>query len=104
MFSDGFAFGYPPRRYALESYLSLMEELDPSAFWMIGGLQVDLLDLIGPAVTLGGHVRVGLEDAPFGSEWSNEQWTGAALEAIGKAGGKIASAEEVRAMLSLSAG
>lgn len=96
MFSEGFAFGYPPRGYALESYLQLLRELDPKAPWMIGGLQVDILPLIGEAVARGGHVRVGLEDAPFGSAWSNERWTEAALEAIAKAGGEPASPEEAR--------
>lgn len=99
MFSDGFAFGYPPREYGLESYIQLMDELDPDAPWMIGGLQVDILPLIGFAVRRGGHVRVGLEDAPFGSEWSNMQWTEIALGQIADAGGELANVHETRAML-----
>lgn len=86
MFSDGFAFGYPPRDYALDSYLGLMSELDADAPWMVGGLQVNILPLIGPAIERGGHVRVGLEDAPFGSEWSNAHWTEAAVEEIARTG------------------
>jgi uncharacterized protein (DUF849 family) len=99
MFSDGFAFGYPPRAYALDSYLQLMSELDAGAPWMVGGLQVDILPLIGAAIERGGHVRVGLEDAPFGSTWSNVRWTEAALEEMARAGGEPASAAEVRAMM-----
>jgi uncharacterized protein (DUF849 family) len=100
MFSEGFAFGYPPRGYALESYLKLMEELDPDAPWMIGGLQVDVLPLAGEALARGGHLRVGLEDAPFGSDWSNARWTEAALGEIQKAGARPATAPEVRARFS----
>ncbi|MEJ1995369.1 MAG: 3-keto-5-aminohexanoate cleavage protein [Limibacillus sp.] len=100
MFSEGFAFGYPPRGYALESYLKLMEELDPDAPWMIGGLQVDVLPLAGEALARGGHLRVGLEDAPFGSDWSNTRWTEAALGEIQKAGARPATAPEVRARFS----
>ena len=96
MFSDGFAFGFPPRPYALESYVQLLGELDGAAPWMVAGLQVDILPLVAPAVRLGGHVRVGLEDAPFGSEWSNMRWTEAALGEIAASGGVPASADEVR--------
>lgn len=99
MFSDGFTFGYPPRAYALESYLHLLEEEDSGAAWMVAGLQVDIRPLIGAAVARGGHVRVGLEDAPFGSELSNMEWTEAAVRAIEAAGGTPASTEEVRAMV-----
>lgn len=97
MFSEGFAFGFPPRAHALESYLALLEETAPGAPWMIAGLRVDVLPLIPQAVAAGGHVRVGLEDAPFGSELSNMAWTEAAAARIARAGGTLASAAELRA-------
>lgn len=99
MFSDGFAFGFPPREYALESYRRLMEDLDGEAPWMIAGLQVNILPLIEHATRRGGHVRVGLEDAPFGSDWSNMRWTEAALKEITAAGADVADAKEVRALV-----
>ncbi|UYV38631.1 3-keto-5-aminohexanoate cleavage protein [Rhodobacteraceae bacterium D3-12] len=99
MFSDGFTFGYPPREYALESYLALLDELDSGAAWMVAGLQVDIRPLIGAAVARGGHVRVGLEDAPFGSAMSNMEWTETAVREIEAAGGALASTDEVRAMV-----
>ena len=37
----------------------------------VRGLGVDLRPLIGEAVARGGHVRVGLEDAPFGCTSTN---------------------------------
>ena len=51
------------------------------------------------AVAGGGHVRVGLEDAPFGSEMSNVEWVEDAAQHIENAGGRIASANDVRAAL-----
>jgi uncharacterized protein (DUF849 family) len=51
-------------------------------------------------VRRGGHLRVGLEDAPFGSGRSNLDWVRAGRRAIESAGGEIASAAEVRAALS----
>jgi uncharacterized protein (DUF849 family) len=50
-------------------------------------------------VARGGHVRVGLEDAPFNSDISNPDWTRAAVQAIEGAGGYPASPAEVRAAL-----
>jgi 3-keto-5-aminohexanoate cleavage enzyme len=43
-----------------------------------------------------GHVRVGLEDAPFGCEIGNAEQVEAAARAIENAGGSLATAAEVR--------
>ncbi|MCB1334717.1 MAG: 3-keto-5-aminohexanoate cleavage protein [Roseivivax sp.] len=99
MFSDGFAFGFPPRDWALDAYLHLLEELAPGAPWMVAGLQVDVTPLIAPAVSAGGHVRVGLEDAPFHDTRRNVDWAEAAATAILRAGGTLASPAQVRAAL-----
>ena len=100
MFSQGFRFGFPPAEYALEAYLRLLEAEAPGAPWMAAGLDVDILQLAQAAVGRGGHLRVGLEDAPFGSARSNLDWVRAGRQAIERAGGEIASAAEVRAALS----
>lgn len=99
MFSEGFAFGFPPARYALEAYLRLIEDTAPGAPWMIAGLVVDILPLAGEAAARGGHVRVGLEDAPFGSARANLDWVRAARREIEAAGRSLASAADVRAAL-----
>ena len=78
MFSDGFAFGFPPKAYGLEAYLRLLADEAPGAPWMIAGLAVDIRRLIPAAVAHGGHVRVGLEDAPLGTATTNV--------AVGRAG------------------
>lgn len=102
MFSDGFSFGFPPRRYALEAWLALLEEAAPGAPWMAAGLAVDIAPLIPVVVSLGGHVRVGLEDAPFGSTRDNLAWVEQAVAGIREAGGEVASPDEVRADLARS--
>ena len=74
-------------------------ELAPGSPWMVGGLGVDVLPLVPHAVAAGGHVRVGLEDAPFGSARSNLDWVETAAKAIEGAGGRVATAGEIRAAL-----
>lgn len=99
MFSSGFTFGFPPEDYGLTAYLNLLDQVAPGAQWMLSGLAVDVLPLIPRAVAEGGHVRVGLEDAPFGSTRSNLEWVKMAVDAIGNAGGELASPAHVRATM-----
>jgi len=99
MFSSGFAFGFPPDPRFLEPYLALLAETAPGAPWMVAGLDVDVMPLVAAAVGRGGHVRVGLEDAPFGCRSTNAALVTAAREAITAAGGRLATAAEIRAGL-----
>jgi 3-keto-5-aminohexanoate cleavage enzyme len=71
MFSDAFAWGLPPRTYALDAYLALLRDCAPKAPVMVAGLGVDIRPLIAPAVERGAHIRVGLEDALFGDGRAN---------------------------------
>lgn len=97
MFSDEFAFGFPPEAYALEAYLKLLDTHAPGAPWMIAGLGVGIDHLIETAVGRGGHVRVGLEDAPFGTSQTNLSLTRRARAHIERAGFTLATADDVRA-------
>jgi 3-keto-5-aminohexanoate cleavage enzyme len=97
MFSDGFAWGFPPRPYALDAYLQLLADEAPDVPWMVAGLAVDIRPLIEMTVLRGGHVRVGLEDAPFGSVWRNQDWTRLAASTIENRGGRVATVAEIRA-------
>jgi len=99
MFSDEFAWGFPARAVHLDAHLRLLEEVAPNAPWMVAGLGVDIRPLIEPTVSRGGHVRVGLEDAPWRTPLSNRQWVEQAAAGIRKAGGEPASARDVRAAL-----
>lgn len=96
MFSTGLSFGFPPEHFGLEAFLHLLDREAPHAPWMIGGLDVDITPLIGFTVARGGHVRVGLEDAPFGAQKTNLQLTEDAVRRIRVAGGEPATALEVR--------
>lgn len=96
MFSDHFAFGFPPREKYLDAHLSLLAELAPGAPWMIAGLGVDIRPLIAPAIALGGHVRVGLEDCALGAQTTNVALIEEAARLIEQAGGTLANAADVR--------
>ena len=100
MFSDRFTFNYPPEPYALESLHRLLTEEAGDAPWMLSGLGVDITPLIPHAVDRGGHVRVGLEDAPLGTDRTNVGWVEHASREIEAAGGTVASVADVREALS----
>ncbi|HXW84423.1 MAG TPA: 3-keto-5-aminohexanoate cleavage protein [Candidatus Binataceae bacterium] len=99
MFSSAFTFSFPPEVWAVEAYVKLLDAVAPGAQWMVAGLGVDVLPLIPAVVAMGGHVRVGLEDAVHGSDRSNLELVEAAVNAIQKAGGEPANAAEVRRTL-----
>jgi 3-keto-5-aminohexanoate cleavage enzyme len=96
MFSETFAFGFPPRPWALAAHCALIDEAAPGAPWMMAGLGVDVRPLIGEAVARGGHVRVGLEDAPFGCPSTNVALVEEAVRLVRAAGGEPATVREMR--------
>lgn len=99
MLTSAFTFSFPPEPWALEAYVKLLNNVAPGAPWIVAGLSVDVLPLIPTAVALGGHVRVGLEDAPHHCDRSNLDLVEATVNAIQKAGGEPATAADVRATL-----
>jgi 3-keto-5-aminohexanoate cleavage enzyme len=99
MFSDEFAWGFPAEEQYLDAHLRLLDACAPDAKWMVAGLGVDIRPLVAPAVARGGHVRVGLEDAPWRMPLSNRQWVEEAARLIRLAGGEPANAGDVRAAL-----
>jgi uncharacterized protein (DUF849 family) len=99
MFSDQFAFGFPPKPYALAAHLALLEEAAGPAPWMIAGLGADIHPLIGEAVARGGHVRVGLEDARLGTPTGNLARVEQAVRLVRDHGGEPASVAEFRQAL-----
>ena len=96
MFSTGFTFGFPPAEWALDTYLRMLGTADPGAPWMVAGLGVEVDHLWGAALALGGHLRVGLEDAPLGCTAGNVELVLAAARAVSAAGRRLASAPEIR--------
>jgi 3-keto-5-aminohexanoate cleavage enzyme len=99
MFTETYTFGFPPEPWALDAYLRLLDREAPGAPWMVAGLGVDVSPLIAVAVARGGHVRVGLEDAPPGDPRTNLEWVTQASAAIQRAGGTLAVPDQVRVAL-----
>ena len=99
MFSNGYSFGFPPKSFGLQAYLSLLGDMAVDGPWMIAGLLVSIEPLIEETVHNGGHIRVGLEDAPRDDERNNLQWVNFATARINAAGGQVASVTDVRGAL-----
>jgi 3-keto-5-aminohexanoate cleavage enzyme len=54
---------------------------------MVSGLGVDIRPLIPAIVSRGGHMRVGLEEAPFGTPTTNPEWVESAVSLVEKEAG-----------------
>ena len=102
MFSETFAYGFPPKPYALAAHVELINEEAPGAPWMIAGLGVDIRPLIQEAVRRGGHIRVGLEDAPFGCPMTNPALLEEAVKLVRVSGAEPATVAEMRADLTIA--
>src|SRR5713226_4067255 len=96
MFCETFAVGFPPRPYALAAHLALLEEEAGLAPWMIAGVCADLRPLIGETVARGGHIRVGLEDAPLRTPLSNLALVEEAVRMVRDHGAEPASVADMR--------
>jgi len=103
MFCNLLAIGFPPRPYALSAYLALLEEEAPGAPWMIAGVSADIRPLIGETIARGGHIRVGLEDAPLGTKASNLKLVEEAVRLVREHGAEPASPAEMRQALAACA-
>jgi 3-keto-5-aminohexanoate cleavage enzyme len=99
MFCETIAVGFPPRAYALAAHLALLEEEAGPAPWMIAGVCADLRPLIGETVKRGGHIRVGLEDAPLGTTMSNLALVEEAVRIVRDHGAEPASVADMRQAL-----
>jgi len=99
MLSDEYAWGLPPKSYALDAYLALLSEVSPGSPWMIAGLGVDIEPLVPEALARGGHIRIGLEDAHLHDVRSNAQILERALRLLTKNGASSASPASIRASL-----
>lgn len=99
MFSQQFAFCFPPKPYGLAALVTLMEEEAAGAPWMVSGLGVDITPLIPDTIARGGHLRVGLEDALLGSTATNLGLVEDAVRRVRRHGGEPATTAEVRQAL-----
>ncbi len=99
LFSQNFTFSFPPEEFYLMAYHRLLQAEHDDAPWMAAGLGVDMRVLFPGILRMGGHLRIGLEDAPLGTEEGNGWWLETALGAVAAVGSWPASVAEVRAAL-----
>jgi 3-keto-5-aminohexanoate cleavage enzyme len=104
MFCEGLAVGFPAKPYALAAYVSLLEEVAGAAPWMIAAVNADLRPLFAETIARGGHIRVGLEDAPLGTSTSNLALVEEAVRIVRDHGAEPATPAEMRLALGGIAG
>lgn len=97
MLSDNLLFGMPPSLQAIEFYHAHLSTIAPDAPWMLSGLDADVEALVEPALDMGAHIRVGLEDAPFGCQKTNLELLESAKQIITNSERSIATAAQIRA-------
>jgi uncharacterized protein (DUF849 family) len=92
-------FGFSPTRKALEAYLEMLE--GSGLAWLVNVYGGDLgaSPMAQMALELGGHLRVGLEDYAGERTPSNLELVEKAVELAQKAGRRIATAREARAII-----
>jgi 3-keto-5-aminohexanoate cleavage enzyme len=95
----GINFGLPPTPQALDLYLAMMEGSELP--WIVSAFGDSILDLslARHAVELGGHIRVGIEDAAGQSPLSNVEMVSAAVDLAAEVGRPVAQASEALAVL-----
>ena len=92
-------FGLPPTLKSLEAYLDMLSGVRCN--WFAATLGGDNLPFVPQIVSLGGHVRLGLEDYQYATEgqMSNVQIVDRAVGMITGMGHEVATPDETRALL-----
>ncbi len=83
-----------------------VNQLPPDSFWQVIGVGRKQWPLVGAAITMGGNIRVGLEDnfyLPNGDmAQSNGECVAQAAQLVGMLGGQVASISEARDILHIT--
>jgi 3-keto-5-aminohexanoate cleavage enzyme len=92
-------FGLPPTLKSLEAYLDMLKGVRCN--WFAATLGGDNLPMVPQIVSLGGHVRIGLEDYQYAKEGqlTNPQIVERAVSMITGMGHEVATPDEARAIL-----
>lgn len=94
------AFGMPPCERSLALYLDLLD--DAAANWTVSTIGGDVMEDVGPlAITLGGHIRVGLESNPTSSR-TNAELIVEVVQAATRLGRPVADCEQARQILGIA--
>lgn len=96
MFSDNLLFGMAPSTRGVDFYAAHLDETAPGAPRMLSGLDADVSGVVDAALARGFHLRVGLEDAPFGADRGNVDLVREAARRIVSSGKTLASPDAVR--------
>jgi uncharacterized protein (DUF849 family) len=93
------SFGLPPSIKSLEAYLEMIKGVRCN--WFAATLGGDNLPLVPAIVSLGGHVRVGLEDYQYANDGrlSNPQIVERAAATIRAMGHEVATIKQARDLL-----
>lgn len=93
------SFGLPPTLKSLEAYLDMIKGVRCN--WFAATIGGDNLPLVPLIVSLGGHVRVGLEDYQYSAEGqlSNQKIVERAAAAIRAMGHEVATTKQARELL-----
>lgn len=96
-FSD--MFGLPPSLRSLDAYLGMLEGVRCN--WFGAFLGGNVLPFVPLFVSMGGHIRLGLEDHQYTNEGklNNAQITAKAVAAIRGMGHEVATPDEARQIL-----
>jgi uncharacterized protein (DUF849 family) len=83
-----------------------VDMLPPQSFWQVIGIGLKQWPLVAAAITMGGNIRVGLEDnlyvAPGQLAQSNGELVAKAAGLVRMLGGEVATIAEARQMLGLT--
>ena len=95
-------FGLPPSLKSLEAYLDMLKDVHYN--WFAATLGGDNLPLIPQVVSLGGHVRLGLEDYQYahGGQLTNPQLVERAVATITGMGHEVATPDEAREIIQVA--
>ncbi|MFN3233575.1 MAG: 3-keto-5-aminohexanoate cleavage protein [Alphaproteobacteria bacterium] len=99
MMPDHFTFGLPFKDWALETYTKLHAMSAPGTPLMVAAFGNEPEPMIPVILDAGAHLRVGLEDAPAGSQRGNLELVTSARKVIEDEGRILASPDEVRRSL-----
>ncbi|MWG36168.1 BKACE family enzyme [Halomarina oriensis] len=89
---------------SVENLAHQVRQLPESATWQVIGISRDQWPLCAAALSMGGNVRVGLEDnfyLPDGEMATNAELVGEAAKLVRQVGRKPATPDEARAILSI---
>ncbi len=99
----GIAYGAPATPQAMALMASMLPE---GAVWSAFGVGPKEFDIVATAVTMGGHVRVGLEDNMYlsrGRFATNAELVDRAVNIVGMLNRNVATADQAREIMGISA-